>query len=450
MNFSPTALRVALVGVPSARRWWVAYSGGLDSHCLLHALAGLASELPALSVVHVDHGLNSASGDWAQHCASICTQLQVPYRLLRVRIQPEAGKSLEALARTARYGALAQVMEPGEVLLTAHHQDDQVETMLLQLLRGAGPRGLAAMPALAPFHSGYLARPLLEYSRDALLIYARTVGLLWVEDDSNLDLRYDRNYLRHQVLPLLLQRWPAATATLTRATAHQADATYLLESLAKQDLPAVVGVRSDTLQVGALSALDPIRARNLLRYWIRGNGHEIPSAARLEQVLRGVVGARWDATPRLAWVGTELRRYRDLLYLMTPLPPLPAPDWEVKWQDLVVPLCLPWGTLTAQPMIGEGLAGSACIQGLTVRLRQGGERCRLVGSGHHRPLKDLWQAAGVPPWERVRTPLLFLGGELVSVPGIGLNHRFQAQPGDMGWKIVWQGRGAAILSHPID
>lgn len=415
----------------------MAYSGGLDSHCLIHALTCLAPELPALIAVHVDHGLNAASGRWAQHCGSVCAQLQVPYRSLRVQVQPESGKSLEAMARTARYGVLAQVIEPGEVLLTAHHQDDQAETMLLQLLRGAGPRGLAAMPFLAPFHAGYLARPLLDYSRSDLLVYARTAGLSWVEDDSNMDPRYDRNYLRHKVFPLLLDRWPATSTTLTRAAVHQAEAASLLEFLATQDLPAVVGARPDTLQISALLALGSMRARNLLRHWIRSNGYEIPSAAKLEQILTEAAASRWDATPQITWAGVELRRYRDLLYLMSPLSSLPAPDWQLEWNNLGAPLRLPWGILTAQQTFGEGLAGSACAQGVTVRLRQGGERLRLAGNTHNRPLKDFWQVAGIPPWERIRTPLLFLGEELASVPGIGLSHRFQAQPGEIGWEFEW-------------
>ncbi|CAK0742792.1 tRNA(Ile)-lysidine synthase [Gammaproteobacteria bacterium] len=438
MEFSSVTLRIALATVPSARRWWVAYSGGVDSHCLLHALASIAAELPELIAVHVDHGLNPESERWAQHCASICAGLRVPYRLLQVKVQSDSGEGLEAAARTARYAALARVMAFGEVLFTAHHLDDQAETVLLQLLRGAGSRGLAAMPALAAFHAGYLVRPLLNHSRAELLAYAHAAGLAWVDDDDNLNQRHDRNYLRHQIFPLLQQRWPAAALTFARTATHQAEATSLLESLAAQDIAQLTRPRSNTLPVAPMLGLGPARARNLLRFWIRDNGHAVPSTAILERVLAEAAMARQDATPLISWTNSELRRYRNLLYLMKPLPDLPLPDWELEWNDLETPLRLHWGILTAQPLIGVGLSELARIQGITVRLRQGGERCRLAGTTHHRPLKDLWQAAGIPPWERTRTPLLFVNGVLAAVPGFGPCHCFQASAGEIGWKIEWQ------------
>ncbi len=438
MSFSPAALLTTLAHIPRAPRWWVAYSGGLDSHCLLHALSDLREQLPALAAVHIDHGLNAASEKWAAHCASVCEALQLPCQLLKVKVLPQHGESLEAAARTARYSAIAELMGPGDVLITAHHQDDQAETVLLQLLRGAGPRGLAAMPHVAPFYSGYLARPLLNHSRTDLRAYAEAKHLAWIEDDSNQDPRFNRNFLRHQVFPVLAERWPAVATTLTRAATHQAETALLLESLAHQDLPTILGPHPDTLRINPLLALGSARARNLLRYWLRHNGHSTPSADRLERVLTEVAGAKEDATPLLSWGDSEVRRYRDLLYLMPPLHPLPTPGWEVRWTNLDTPLQLPWGVLSAVLRTGTGLAESALHEGVTVRLRRGGERCQCAGSAHHRPLKHLWQEAGTPPWERVRLPLLFLRGELAAVPGIGTSHHLQAAPGENGFEVAWQ------------
>ncbi len=438
MTFSPQRLYESkLSQLPRASRWWIAYSGGLDSHCLLHAITEWAPKLPPLTAIHVNHGLNPSAAQWAAHCASVCAERQVPFQSLEVKVTPNPGESLEAAARTVRYSALAHCMGSGDVLLTAHHQDDQAETLLLQLLRGAGPRGLAAMPVLVPFYAGYLARPLLDDSRSALLAYARSVALSWIDDDSNAELRYQRNDLRHRVFPVLLKRWPGLSATLARSASHQAEAAQLLDVLAAQDLHTLLGPEPNTVQIPALLALGAARARNALRYWIRTTGHDTPTASLIERLLAEVVLAKRDAIPLLTWCDTEVRRYRDLLYLMRPAPPLPGPTWAIDWADLNTPLELPWGTLTAQWRVGAGIAESALAQGVTVRLRRGGERCRFVGNPHHRPLKDFWQEAGIPPWERLRTPLLFLGEMLVAVSGLGVCHDFQTPPGERGVVIVY-------------
>jgi len=400
--------------MPPARRWWVAYSGGVDSHCLLHALAQQAP--PGLiAAVHVDHGIHPRSAQWVRHCAAVCSELKIPFHWFRVQISP--GPGLEAIAREARYAALAKVVGSGEIVFTAHHQDDQAETLVLQLLRGSGPRGLGAMRKIVPFHKGYLARPLLAISKKEVLAYAKKFGLHWIEDESNVDSRIPRNYLRNEVLPALELHWPSTIAVLARSAAHQAEASELLDVLAIQDLKTVVGSRPKTIQLDRLSQFTSSQVSNLLRYWIRDQGHLVPSTAVLQQVLE-ILGARWDATPFVAWEGAEVRRYRNLLYLMRPLAPLPAPDWQTTW-NLAEPLVLPWCTLAAQPVIGSGFL----INQVTVRLRRGGERFDF--GSHHRPLKDLWQAAGVPPWVRARTPLLFEEETLVAVPELGVCSSFR-------------------------
>ena len=315
MPLSPTIIQAALSSVPRSQRWWIAYSGGVDSHCLLHILSGLVSDQRIdLAAVHVDHGLHRDSARWVQHCTEVCTQQSIPLRVFCVQARAAPGESQEATARLARYAAFAELLQAGEVLLTAHHQDDQAETILLQLLRGAGSRGLAAMPPLAPFHAGYLARPLLGQTRSDLIAYAQQEHLAWIEDDSNQDSRMDRNYLRHQVLPVLTARWPSAGKTLARAAVHQAESMALLEVLAAQDQRLVAGPSPQTLRVKPLCALSPARARNLLRYWIRTQGHPTPSTAVLGEVIKAAA-ARWDRKALVTWKDSAIWRHRDLLYL---------------------------------------------------------------------------------------------------------------------------------------
>ncbi len=435
--FSPQKLLRAIAELPSARRYWIAYSGGLDSHVLLHSLAALRERLPVaeLAAVHVDHGLSPAAAAWARHCAEVCEGLKVPLTLLRVDARPRRGESPEAAARNARYRAIEPLLGEGDGLLTAHHQDDQAETVLLQALRGSGPRGLAAMPVWNPFGEGWQGRPLLGFRRDELRAHARAEGLCWVEDESNFDTGIARNYLRHEVVPRLRRRWPAMATTLSRVASHAADAAHLLDQLAAQDL---VVAEDGGLEIGHLAALDAARQRNLLRYWIHRSGLPVPDAVHLQRVLDEVIPAAPDALPRVAWTGAELRRYRSRLYLM---PPLPAHDASqvFEWR-MEGPLHLPdGGILRAVPVLGGGMArdlrSADCV---TVRFRRGGERCRPAGVPYTRKLKKLLQERGIPPWLRERIPLLYLGEELAAVADLFVCAPFHARDGEPGLRIEWQ------------
>lgn len=428
-------ISAAFANIPSTTRWWIAYSGGLDSHCLLHFLATRAADFPELNAIHIDHGLHPQASEWALHCVSICEQLGINCHVVQVAARANSGESREAAARTARYQALGKFLAPGEVLITAHHQNDQAETFILQLLRGAGVRGLAAMPSLINFQSGYLARPLLNFSRTELHSYAQEYKLQWIEDDSNYDSSYDRNYLRQKIMPLLYARWPSAAQTISRSAIHQSEAELLLEQIAVQDFNVVRGNNFNTLQVDLLLQLSAERARNLIRYWLRTCGHPIPSTIIIEKILE-IAAARWDATPLITWEDTELRRYRNLIYLMSALPSAPQ-NFSIEWRDISQSLILPGGILRAQRIENrDGIATRFGAPGFTIRFRRGGEKCRR--GSYLRPLKDLWQQCGIPPWERIRTPLLFIGTELAVVPGIGVCHPFQNISGEPAWEIEWQ------------
>ena len=331
MDFFPAALKPALAACPGAAYCWVAYSGGVDSHVLLHALTSLRP-LPGMEVgaVHVNHGLQADAGHWQAHCREVCRDLDIPFIAQQVDGRAAAGESPEAAARQARYRALREWLPPGHCLLTAQHLDDQAETLLLQLLRGSGVRGLAAMPPLAAFGEGHLLRPLLDYPRASLLAYARQHGLKWIEDPSNTDTGLDRNYLRHHILPVLRERWPAMSETLARSAGHCAEAADLLADLGMQDITILSQDTLETLSVAGLRKLPPARRRNALRHWIVQRGGTAPSAAVLSRVNDDILGSRADAQPCVRFGHHELRRYRDRLYLL-PLSPQPPTDQVLEW-----------------------------------------------------------------------------------------------------------------------
>lgn len=406
----------------------IAYSGGRDSHVLLHWLAGQRAALAPhrLRAVHVDHGLHPDSARWADHCAAVCATLDVPLDVRRVDAHPARGDSAEAAARTARYAALAADMQAGDLLLTAHHQDDQAETVLLALLRGAGLAGAAAMPGLRRFGPGWLLRPLLDWPASRLARYALTHALQWVEDPSNGDARFDRNFLRGQVLPLLGRRWPAANAGLARHATHAAEAQALLDELAAAD-----GATADTLAVTQLAALSAPRQRNLLRGWLRANGASVPPQARLEALRHQALTAGADRLPYLPLGKHAVRIWQGRLHLTPePLPAVPA--GPVQWR-LDAPLDVPGiGRLHAQISVGTGIAAALLGEPAMVEVRF---RSDISGG---KALKKRLQAMAVPPWERGRVPLLFRGAQLLQVAGQAPRTHARAVDAQPGYRIVWQ------------
>lgn len=443
MSFAADQLIAKVLALaPDAGSYWIAFSGGLDSQVLLHALATQRDRLPApLGALHVNHNLQPDAPAWAEHCRAVCAALGVEYHVLSVQAEPKSGESPEAAARTARYCALSSAVPPGGVLLTAHHQDDQAETLLLQLLRGAGPKGLAAMPACTFSEGVCLLRPLLDVARDELHAYARQHGLRWVDDPSNARTDYDRNYLRHHILPRLRERWPAAGATLARAARHQAEAAALLEELAELDLGGQA-----SLSVSTLLSLNLPRRANLLRHWLYAQGAALPSATVLERIDRDVLHAAPDAEPLVRWGEARLRRYRDHLYLddvHEEGDPSRCLDWQTD-----APLALPGGQLSAVAAQGEGVAlrhlSGAPLQ---VRFRQGGESLQPAGRCEHHTLKHLFQEAGVPPWERARVPLIYRDDVLLAVAGYWVCDGFQAGADEPGMLFLWS--RAIVPTGPI-
>jgi tRNA(Ile)-lysidine synthase len=438
----PAPILSLLAAYPTRQRLVVGYSGGVDSHVLLHVLAQQRVALAGktLAAVYIDHGLQPEASCWGEHCAAICRKLAVPFTVLRVTVRARPGESPEAAARSARYRAFAALLDEASALLTAHQQDDQAETVLLQLLRGTGPRGLAAMPLAAPLGTGLLLRPLLEISREAILAYAEYHRLRWIEDPSNAHLTFDRNFLRQEILPCLRQRWPGVARTLGRSALLCGEVSELLDSALEDDIKKAVSERADALLLAPLHTLSPPRQRNLLRGWLRSLGLPVPNRAQLEKILTDVLPAAPDRQPQVSWPGAAVRRYRERLYALPPLPPH-DPAAVIPWSGKSA-LTLPDGSIVSlRPHQGVSLRASA-LRELTVRFRQGGERFHPHGRRHSQTLKKLLQEADIPPWERARLPLLYAGEKLLAVADWWLAADAVCAPGEPsgehGLVLAWQ------------
>lgn len=433
MSFRPESLAQSLasLGVDSARRFVVAFSGGLDSTALLHALWLLKRPQPLLAV-HVDHQLHPSSPDWDRHCERFCAARDIDYVSLSVAIDDASGLGLEAAARAARYAAIANTMQTGDCLLSAHHQDDQGETLLLNLMRGSGALGLAGIPAKRAFGPGHLARPLLDVPREALQAFATAEGLEWVDDPSNNETLFDRNYLRQAILPALSARWPDAGVRLRASASLMAECQSLLDALAAADLERAGGDPA-CLDLDVVRGLPAAQQRNLLRYAVRRLDLPLPPRRLLALFGGQFLDAGDDRMPLLRWAGAEIRRYRQGIYIAPPADDVVLPErWHGESLDLGV-----LGRLELVPDPAGAIPAAAFAQGLTLAFRDGGERLRKAGAVHSTSLKTLFQEAGVLPWMRDRIPLVFADGELLAVGDLW--QRDAAGDGE-SWRVAWHQR----------
>lgn len=422
--------------VPGGSSLLLGLSGGVDSVVLLHLLAQISPLYSwRLSALHVHHGISPQADAWAAFCGELCAQYSIPLQVDRVDIIPLRDMGIEAAARQLRHAALAR--QPADFIVLAHHRDDQAETLLLQLLRGAGVRGASAMPRLKLRHgAASLLRPLLDVERSELEGYARGHGLRWVEDESNEDVSYPRNFLRHRVLPVLAQRFPAYRATLARSARHFAEAAELLDALAEQDAGAAM--QGERLDVAVLRQLSAARGKNLLRYFLAARAAPIPDSTRLAEMLRQLVAARADAQIRIVWQGWQLRCYRAHAYAV-PVP-LPPREFSITWLgETEVLLPASHGVLHFEPAMGQGISREKLLQGpVQIRSRHGDVAIRPHAARPRRSLRNLLQEQGMPPWQRELLPLVYCGDELVCVPGVALAAGYQAQPGEPGILPSWR------------
>lgn len=403
-----------LLPLPASGRFVLGLSGGMDSVVLLHLLAVTREQHGRdILAVHMHHGLQTQADDWVRHCNSLSEQFSIPIQIEYLSLSIDHGDGIEAAARDARYAAFARIMQSGDLLLTAHHQSDQAETLLLQLLRGSSSAGLAAMPEKKPFSSGWHLRPLLFWSRDDIEHYATQQALIWVNDPSNNDNRFDRNFLRNQIVPLIKQRWSSADHTLHRASQLQAEQLGLLHELARLDREHVNSETAGCLSVDALKRLSSARCRNVIRQWLHEKDLPMPSQAVMQQLLNNVLPAKEDAQPLLSWQGVEVRRYRDDLYAFSSLSEHDATtryEWPENKKELSIEHL---GFI----LYRHDLADEYVDKDLIVAFRQGGETIKLRKNDHSKSLKDLFQEKAIPPWERDRIPLIYCGAELIKISG---------------------------------
>lgn len=429
----------------------VGFSGGLDSTVLLHALAVHPSLHSKLVVVHVNHGISANAALWQTHCKQFCHALGVHYITQAVHFDRSA--NIEERARNARYAVFSSLMTEQDCLVLGHHQNDQAETVLLQLFRGAGIDGLAAMAETGAFSTGTLMRPFLSYSRELLEDYAASYQLEWIEDESNEDINYSRNYLRHQIIPLLAEKWPKVIGTIARTATHCQKAKENLDALAIHDHALL---QHDVLSLEPLQQLNDERIMNVLRVWLKNNKVQLPSAVTLNRLIHEMIFARTDAVSEVSWGEIIIRRYQDHLYL----------DKKnkhhsqscVEWLEFPEPLVLEKAgiSIVAKKMNQElkpvdnstpKIAGHKvlnCEQSLVippnakvvVRFRRGGER--FVWHGQTKCLKKLFQEWGIPPWFRERIPLIYINDELAVVIGYAVSDSFFKKDAPQSWLLVCQ------------
>lgn len=436
--------------VEPGERLCVGLSGGVDSVVLLDLLVPLAPRFGwRLSAIHVNHQLSPHAATWARFCRQLCRGLDVPLRVVRVTVP--RGDSTEAAARAARYAAYRR--QGAENVVLAHHQDDQAETVLLQLLRGAGVKGLAAMPVMRAdgARAGLrLLRPLLGVTRREIEAYAKQRGLQWVEDDSNLDVHYLRNFLRRDVLPRIEARLPAYRAALSRAANQMAEAAQLLDALAQLDSagPGACGGMA-RLPLSLFERLTPARARNLLRYFMAQHGVLMPDARRLDEALRQALGARTDARVCVNLGGWTLRRHRGTLHLVPGAEQRTLDEARMPhaWHGESRVELPEWhGVLHMRRRRGAGIDLEKLLaKPVTLRARRGGEKLRPEAARPRRDLKQLFQMHGVPPWQRDNLPLLWSGEQLVWVAGVGIDCAFHARSGRPGVTPRWVERAAVAI-----
>jgi tRNA(Ile)-lysidine synthase len=393
------------------KRLVIAFSGGLDSSVLLSLLANdpLIRQGYTLIAVHVNHQLSPSALRWSEHCRSVAKNYNISYYSETISLDLNYQESLEAQARERRYAVLSKYMGDDTALLTAHHQDDQAETVLLQLCRGTGVTGLCAMPSVKLLKQGLHLRPLLSVSRADLLGYALSQSLVWIEDESNENIDFDRNFLRHQVMPLLQSRWKAVNQCFQRMSYHLSEAEVLLKELAQADLVSV-SLSESKINIEKLQSLSYYRQKNCLRYWLKETAKIIPDEKNLEEIFNTVIRSRYDLTPSRTWDEWILRRYRQALYLEKK-EAKNTPDFSIRW-DLKDDLILPFGRGVLKL---EDFSAYISQAPLIVCQRQAGMRVYLAGRAGRRTMKSIFQSLNIPPWDRDRMVLILLKETLIAV-----------------------------------
>jgi len=420
---STQSIESALTQCNNPKHIYIGYSGGVDSHVLLHLCASITRLKENITAVYVHHGLQAEADSWARHCEKTASSLGVGFTLLRANAFPSQGESPEEAARNARYTALKSLMDVNDVLLVAQHRDDQMETCLLQLFRGSGLRGLSAMPEIMAFGQGIMLRPLLAISKQSINEYAQAHALNWVEDPSNQSNDYDRNFLRNAVLPLLKQRWSACDKTVARSAKHCADAQAVISEFANELFGPIFNKADNTLCISQLKSYKMIQQQLVIREWFQTLKLKMPTQAFVERLQSEVISAREDSGPVLSGQGYCVRRYRDKLFCLKQASPeiVLYRVWPPEQESIEVSA---HQTLSCVPSL-FGISREQWQNAtVVVKARSGGEKICLPGRKGHHALKNLFQEAGIPPWKREAIPLVYLDDKLAAVGDLWISSEF--------------------------
>ncbi len=421
-----------------ARKIYIAYSGGVDSHVLLHYAAVNPLLHDKIQAIYINHGLQAQAEDWGRHCSQRCLELDVALKIITVEAKPISGEGPEAAARNARYAAFRGLLQEQEVLLFAHHREDQMETLMLQLFRGCGLPGLAAMPKAQIFGHGTLIRPLLEVAKPDIQLYAKQHQLCWVEDPSNQNCHFDRNFLRNEIIPLLKQRWPSLDKTVARTARHCANAEQLLDDWLKTSFTELYDKNDRSLLIDKWRLNNENQQNWLLRYWLHVLGLKPPSEAKLQSIIAQMIYAKADATPKVLIQNHVVSKYKSKLFCINASffnqEPL-ARNWPIQDTELKMPNGYSLKILSSCSGIDKLLWHT---QTVTVEVRRGGEKLKLPYREGSHCLKKLYQEAEVPPWERDLRPLIYLNGRLAAVAGLWVAEWAWSQQQDGCYQLIWQ------------
>jgi tRNA(Ile)-lysidine synthase len=435
-----SALNSALIpwkqAIADAPQILVGLSGGIDSVLLLELLSQQIDS-KRIQAVHINHGLSDNADQWQQFTQNYCRQLDVEFYAEKIQLVV-TGEGIEAAAREARYAVFEKRLKQNGLLFLAHHADDQVETVFYRLLRGSGSKGLAGIPETRPLGMGQLIRPLLAYSKQAIQREAVERDLNWIEDESNLDDRFDRNYIRNQVIPVIAKRWPDYPQTIMHSAGLSDQANQLSKDLALEDLASLDELNERagwSISIEALTNLSTLRQRNFLRYWSEIQHLSAPSSKIINEILSSVVGARQDASPEIVWQSQYWARFQNRLYLLNHSNQQVPQDFPISWNMQNCLLLADGSQISAESSKDKGLL--VAVESLEVRYRQGGERCKPEGRGHSNSLKKLLLEYQLPPWLRDRVPLFYVNRELVAVGDLWVCEGWVAEPNQSGVKIKW-------------
>ena len=417
----------------------VAYSGGIDSSALLHLLNSIKNELKqSIEVIYINHGLHKKSLDWGKFCEDECNEYNIPFKLISINEKCPNGVSIESWARNKRYSIISKEMNKNDILLTGHHMDDQVETFFLQILRGSGPRGLSCMPAIKKFKNGFHVRPFLNIQRNELEEYINANNINWQEDESNSDTRYDRNYLRHSVLPYFGVAWPSYCQSISKSINHQIESMTILNEIALEDMEKTLCKNLINLNVIILKRLSVARQKNLIFYWRDSLNLDKPGSKHMEQIISTLINSGYDKCPCVNWKNTEIRKYRDHLYAFKSIHEHDE-NIEINW-NTKSPLKIQGETLVAKESHGKGVSKSIIEDArITIRYRHGGEKIYTNSSSHSKTVKQLFQESGVLPWLRDRIPLIYINEELAVIPGFCVGKKYSASKDEKSLDIYWSG-----------